>query len=152
MRAGVLVAVASLVVGCATAVPAPPAPSPAPPTAAAQLLTEAQVAEAAGRQRAALALYGRVADEHPQDPAAADALQAIALLRVDSASPLRDYRLARPVLARLATDYPQSRWAPSARVWRNVLTELERCQDDATELRGTLDAMKRLDLELERRP
>lgn len=152
MTRGLVVALASVVVGCAATAPPSPAPSPPPLTAAAQLFAEGQAAQAAGKQRTALALYGRVADEHPSDPVAADALQAIVILRVDPASPLRDYRLARPVLARLTADHPQSRWAPAARAWRNVLTELERCQEEETQLRRTLDAMKRLDLELERRP
>jgi hypothetical protein len=111
---------------------------------------------AAGQTREAMAGYEAVVREHPGDPAAAEALHDLAMIRLEPGSPLRDRRAAQGLLRQLAKDYPDTRWGHEARAWRVLLRELDRCEVEATrrgadaeKLRQTLDAVKDSDLEVE---
>lgn len=145
---------------CVRPSPAPPVTAgPPPPTEAERALADGMAAVTADDDRVALRKLAAVVDAFPDDPAAAEALWMIGVLRVDPQSRVRDLRAARTVFARLAAEYPQSHVAAAARGWVAVLRDRDRCDEDAAALRDesarlreTVDAMRRLDLELERRP
>ena len=99
--------------------------------------------------REARNLYLRALRDFPDDPVAPRALYGLGQLRVDPKSPLRDYAVARTVFGRVATRYPSSAWAPQARAWHAVLTELLKHEADAARTRVDLERLKELDKELE---
>lgn len=146
-------------------VPTPPERIVAVPTAAERLVVRARALAAAGDGRAAQYLYQRVVREFPGDPAAAGALYALGRLSADPASGLRDYRAAHAAFSQLLAEYPESRWAPDARAWEATLGELLAREDEATrvklqlrwreaeaaELRGQVQQLRKVDLDLERR-
>jgi hypothetical protein len=136
----------------------PPLAAPQP-SAADRALDEARAAMTADEDRTAVRKLAAVVDGWPADPAAAEALWLIGLLRLDPQSRVRDPRAARAVFARLAAEHPGSPQAAGARAVLSVLRDGDRCDEDltalreeSTRLRDTVDAMRRLDLELERRP
>jgi hypothetical protein len=112
-----------------------------------------------GRPREAYARYEAIVRDHPNDPAAAEALHRMAMLRVEAGSPLRDRRTAQLLFRRLATDYGTTLSGREARAWRVLLREIDRCEAEATrrgadaeKLRQTLDSIRDSDLELEQHP
>ncbi|MCW5890821.1 MAG: hypothetical protein KIT14_09735 [bacterium] len=156
----VLLGIALFASACPRPPAAPPAPpSPPPPSEAERALGAARAALASDDDRQALRKLAAVVDGWPEAPAAAEALWLIGVLRVDPQSRVRDLRAARAVFARLAAEYPESPEAAAARGFVAVLRDRERCDEDVAALRAetarlreTVDAMRRLDLELERRP
>jgi TolA-binding protein len=146
-------ALAGLLVGLALAcgparVPEPVAP---PESVAQQELAQANELARANNPKQARDLYLKVAREYPTDPAAAEALYALGLLRASAKGPLRDYGAARVAFERVLDEHPQSARAPEARVWAAVLRELQRRQAETRRLRGDLERVKTLDMELEKR-
>jgi hypothetical protein len=154
VRAAVLVA--ALGAGACTAwLKPPPSSVDAEPAAT---LAKAHAEDEAGHADVAVGLYERVAHAHPGTPAAADALHALVVLRLDPDSPVRDRRAAETALARLVADYPRTRSAAEGRAWRVLLRRLSRCETEAAQrgadlqkLRETLDSLKDSDLDLEQR-
>jgi len=140
-------------------------PTEVVPTQAERLVVRARALAVAGDGRAAQYLYQRVVREFPGDPAAAGALYALGRLSADPASGLRDYRAAHAAFSQLLAEYPESRWAPDARAWQATLGELLAREDEATrvklqlrwreaeaaELRGQVQQLRKVDLDLERR-
>lgn len=114
---------------------------------------------AAGRFREATAQYEAIVKNDPKDPAAAEALHRLVMLRLEPGSPLRDRRAAQANLRRLATEYGSTLPGREARAWRTLLGQLDRCETEAArrgadveKLRQTLESIKDSDLELEQRP
>ncbi len=112
-----------------------------------------------GRLREASARYETIVKEHPEDPAAAEALHRLAMLRMEPGSPLRDRRAAQAHLRRLAVEYGSTLQGREARAWRTLLGQLDRCEAEAArrgadveKLRQTLESIKDSDLELEQHP
>lgn len=125
---------------------------------AVRAITHADDLARRGQARAALAAYERVLREHPGDPAEAAALYGVGRLHADPAGGVRDARAALRAFSRLLADYPESRWAPDARAWQAVLTDLiareadaARLKDEAAGLKTRIEQIRRTDLELERR-
>jgi hypothetical protein len=155
------VLVLALLAGACARPPAPPPATtgPPPPSEAERALADGLAAVAKSDDRAALRKLAAVVDGWPTDPAAAEALWMIGVLRVDPQSRVRDLRAARAVFARLASEFPQRPEAAAARGWVAVLRERDRCddelatlRDESARLRETVEAMRRLDLDVERRP
>jgi len=112
-----------------------------------------------GRLREAAARYEAVVRDYPKEPAAAEALHRLAMLRLEPGSSLRDRRAAQALLRRLSTEYASTLWGREARAWRGLLREIDRCAAEATrrgadaeKLRQTLDSIRDSDLELEQHP
>jgi hypothetical protein len=147
---------------CTTVRPAPwgrtETRDPGESRAAVRAITHADDLVRRGQARAALAAYERVLREHPGDPAGAAALYGVGRLHADPAGGVRDSRAALRAFSRLLADYPESRWAPDARAWQAVLTDLiareadtARLKDEAAGLKTRIEQLRRTDLELERR-
>ena len=133
-----------------------PHPPPASSPATSEALVEADRAALAGRPRDALSRYEAIVRDHPSDPAAAEALHRLVMLRLEPGSPLRDKRVAASLLRRLATEHGDTLVGREARTWRAVLHDLDECkvdsaknEADAERLRQTLDSVRDSDLELE---
>ena len=129
--------------------------SPSSPVAA-QALADADKAALAGRPREAGARYEGIVRDHPQDPAAAEALHRLAMMRLDPQSPLHDKRAAAALLRKLANEHGNTLAGREARTWRVLVRDLDRCEvestrneADAEKLRQTLESIKDSDLELE---
>ncbi len=149
--------------GCSSV--APLAPLQSAPSAAAQLVARADGFAQSGDRRGAQYLYQQVVREFPNDPAAATALYRVGRLESDPTSDVRNYRAAYASFTRLATEYPDSPWAPDARVWQAILADLISREDEAArirqqlrwreeeaaELRHQIQQLKSVDLSLERR-
>jgi outer membrane protein assembly factor BamD (BamD/ComL family) len=153
VRAAVLAA--ALVAGACTSWLRPHPSADAEPAAT---LAKAHAEDDAGHTDVAVGLYERVAHDHPATPAAAEALHALVVLRLDPDSPARDRHAAESALARLVADYPKTRTAAEGRAWRVLLRRLSRCEveaarrgADAQKLRETLDSLKDSDIDLEQR-
>ncbi len=141
-------AAALLLAGCTVA--HPPVTPPAAPSEAARLLARGDDLVRQGTARQAREVYQRVVHDHPDDPAAPQALYALGLLYVDPTSSVRDSRAAHTTFDRLLARYPGSPEARSARVWHALLGELERRTLEAERARADLERLKALDMELER--
>jgi hypothetical protein len=127
--------------------------------AARAALAQADRDAAEGRLREAATRYEAIVREDPKDPAAADALHRLAMLRLEPGSPIRDRRAAQALLRRLAIEHPRTLSGREARVWRGLLREIDRCEAEATKrgadaekLRQTLDSIRDTDIELEQHP
>lgn len=116
-----------------------------------RIVVQADVAARAGDPRRARDLYQEVLRNHPDDDTGPRALYGLGLLYVDPESQLRDYAAARRLFARLATRYPQSAWTREARAWQATLGDLLREEAQAARLRGDMQKLKELDLEVEGR-
>jgi tetratricopeptide (TPR) repeat protein len=145
-RACTAVAVAGLVAGCGVGSPWRHAPADGP----ARQVARAEDLAQDGKPREARALYEQVLKGHPDDPVAAEALYGLGRLQVEP-GPEQNYRAARATFARVIADYPETRWAREAAAWRAVLNELERRDAETTKLRGDLERLKQLDIQMERR-
>jgi hypothetical protein len=128
----------------------------APSPVASQALAEADRAALGGRPREALTRYEAIVRDHPEDPAAAEALHRLVMLRLEPGSPLRDKRIAASLLRRLANEHEHTLAGREARTWRALLRDLDRCEvestrneADAEKLRQTLESIKDSDLEQE---
>lgn len=136
-------------------------PLTSPPAELAMVAADSELA--GGRTRTAVEQYDRIVRDYAGQPAAAQALHMLVVLRLDPQSGVRSRRAANAALARLAADYPETGWAREARAWQSLLRqidrgarEVERCQseagrlgEDAEHLRQTLEELKDSDLELE---
>jgi hypothetical protein len=146
----------------------------------AQLLTRADQLVNDGQPTAARDLYTRAAGEPGSDDVHAAALYNLARLHVDPSSGLRDYRTAQRTFERLLVEYPNSAWTIEARAWRATLSDMlmrqieasrlrdevsklksdlharqaetTRFREEASKLKADLQRLKRIDLDLERRP
>jgi hypothetical protein len=125
-------------------------------SAASGELAEADRAALGGQPRDAASRYEAIVREHPSDPAAAEALHRLVMLRLEPGSPIRDRRVAATLLRRLANEHGDTLVGREARTWRAVLRDLDRCEvestrneADAEKLRQTLESIKDSDLELE---
>jgi TolA-binding protein len=127
------------------------APVP-PPTIAEQQLAQANELARSKEPRRARDLYLKIARDYPTDPAAAEALYALGLLRIEAKGPLRDYSAARVAFNRVVSEHPGSPRAAEARTWSMLLHELQKHEREAARLRGDLERVKALDMELEQRP
>ncbi len=132
----------------------PHARTPSPATA--QALADADQAALAGRARDAASRYEAIVRDHPTDPAAAEALHRLVMLRLEPGSPVHDRRAAAQLLRRLATEHPDTLVGREARTWRVVLQTLDKCEVEAArsgadveKLRQTLESVKDSDLESE---
>lgn len=137
----------------------------APPTPAARSLRQADSLAREGRPSDAGALYAKIQEEFPQDPAAPQALYRLGVLQADPMNPLKDYRAARATFTRLLAEYPRSPWDTDARAWQATITELllredearrigqrlKKTEDDLLRVRTGLERLKQTDLESERR-
>jgi tetratricopeptide (TPR) repeat protein len=140
------------------AVTGAPAPGEAPAARArtAQRADPALLVERAveltreGRPLAARDLYERVVREYPDDTARAGALFGLGLLHSDPTGPLRDYRAAYAIFGRLLAEHPRSRWEADARLWRSMLNEIFAREDETVRLRGQLQRLKRIEVELDK--
>jgi hypothetical protein len=143
--------------------PAAPRPPERPATTPIQLVARAGTLAREGRVLAARDLYRQVIDGPPGDPARPRALWELARLQGDPASPVRDYRAGVAGFDRLLLEYPRSEWEGDARAWRTLLAELIAREDDnarlraqsaeeIARLRAQLQRLKKIDVELERRP
>lgn len=132
----------------------PHARTPNPVTA--QALADADQAALAGRARDATTRYEAIVRDHPSDPAAAEALHRLVMLRLEPGSPVHDRRAAAQLLRRLATEHGDTLVGREARTWRALLQNLDKCEveaarsgADADKLRQTLESVKDSDLESE---
>jgi TolA-binding protein len=103
-----------------------------------------------GKLLAARELYDRVVREYPDEPARAGALFGLGLLYADPASSLRDYRAAYATFGRVLAEHPRSRWEAHARIWRAMLRELFVREDEAVRLRGQIQRLKRIEVDLDK--
>jgi TolA-binding protein len=103
-----------------------------------------------GRLLAARELYDRVVREYADDPARPGALFGLGLLYADPASSLRDYRAAYATFGRVLAEHPRSRWEADARIWRAMLRELFVREDEAVRLRGQIQRLKRIEVDLDK--
>ena len=142
-RAVVLV----VVTGCAWLRPALP-PDGDDPT---RQVTRADDLAHGGSPRAARALYRKVLREHPNTPAAGEALYRLGRMYVDPASSLHDWSSAQIAFSRLVNEHPDGPHVDEGRAWLAVLDDLLRSQADARRLRADLERLKELDMEQERR-
>ena len=89
--------------------------------------------------------------DYPDDPARAGALFGLGLLHADPTGPLRDYRGClrdlRPPPRRVSAQ-PLGR---RRRLWRATLHELFVREEETARLRGQLQRLKRIEVELDRR-
>jgi tetratricopeptide (TPR) repeat protein len=120
-------------------------------SAAAQLVARADDLVRDARPGAARDLYDRVASEATRDAVHAWALYHLARLYVDPASGLRDYRAAQAAFERLLTEYPKGEWEADARAWQAALADLRMREVEAARVKGDLQRLKRIDLNLERK-
>jgi hypothetical protein len=114
-----------------------------------RLVVQAEVAARARDTRRARDLYQEVLRNDPGDALEPRALYGLALLHVDPDSRVRDYATARRLFGQLASRHPDSAWAREARAWRATLDDLFRQETEAARLRGDMDRLKALDLEME---
>ena len=135
------------------------------PAPAARLLEQAETLAREGSSGPAQALYVKIRDDFPQDPAAAGALYHLGVLQADPTNALKDYRAARATFTRLLAEYPRSPWDVDARAWQATLTDLllreeesrrvtqrlRKAEDDLIRVRTGLERLKQTDLETERR-
>lgn len=146
-----LVAVLTLVVGCATSRQSSSVGRE--PSAVALLVARADGLARAGDGRAAEYLYQRVVRESPGDPAAADALYRLGRLEADPTGGVRNYRAALAAFSQLLAEHPESRWAPEAQAWQALLSDLLTREDEIARtqmrLRGREEEMARLRLQLQ---
>src|SRR5262245_54083840 len=150
MRGLVLLLLLSSAIGCAQwRIPTRQPPASVSP--AVDLLAEAD-GLASRKPQEARRLYREVLRQKPSDEIAAEALYGLARLRLDPASPLKDYRVALVTLAQLRARYPRSRRALDARAWEAALGEIDRCELERGRLKTDLDRMKETDFELEGEP
>lgn len=151
LASGLLLTALALAVGCTTARRSSSVDGE--PSAVALLVARAGGLARAGDGRAAEYLYQRVVRESPADPAAADALYGLGRLETDPTSGVRNHRAALAAFSRLLTEYPESRWAPEARAWQAVLSELLAREDEVVRtqmrLRGREEEAARLRLQLQ---
>jgi hypothetical protein len=117
-----------------------------------RLVVEAEVAARGRDTRRARDLYQEVLRRDAGDDVEPRALYGLALLHVDPDSRLRDYAAARRLFGQLASRHPDSPWAREARAWRATLDDLLRQEADAARLRGDMDRLKAMDLEMEDQP
>lgn len=103
-----------------------------------------------GRPLAARELYERVIRDYPDDPARAEALFGLGLVHCEPGGTLRDYRAAYTTFGRLLAEHPRSRWNADARRWRAMLGEVLARDEEAVRLRGQLERLKRIEVELDR--
>jgi tetratricopeptide (TPR) repeat protein len=103
-----------------------------------------------GKPQAARELYDRVVREYPDEPVRAGALFGLGLLYADPSSSLRDYRAAYASFGRILAEHPRSRWEANARLWRAMLHELFVREDEAVRLRGQLQRLKRIEVDLDK--
>lgn len=122
----------------------------------AQALADADKTALAGRPREAASRYEAIVRDHPEDPAAAEALHRLAMMRLDPGSTIHDKRAATALLRKLASEHGNTLVGREARVWRALLRDLDRCEvestrneADAEKLRQTLESIKDSDLEQE---
>jgi hypothetical protein len=150
MRRFALLLLLSSAIGCAQW----QLPSRRPPASASPVVVRLAEADglAASKPQEARRLYREVLRQKPPDEMAAEALYGLARLRLDPASPLKDYRVAAVTLAQLRARYPRSRRALDARAWQAVLGEIDRCELERGRLKTDLDRMKEADFELEGEP
>jgi hypothetical protein len=148
-----LVVVVPLVVACEGGW-RPHSGTPNPATS--QALADADQAALAGRARDATTRYEAIVHEHPTDPAAAEALHRLIMLRLEPGSPVHDRHAATQLLRRLATEHPDTLVGREARTWRTLLQSLDKCEveaarsgADADKLRQTLESVKDSDIESE---
>jgi hypothetical protein len=127
--------------------------------AADHALTAADQEALAGRSARAIRAYETIVKQHPGTPHAAEALHRLGMLRVEPGSSARDRRTAQAHFRKLAAEYRNTLPGREARAWRNLLSELDRCEIEATKrgadaekLRQTLDSIRDSDLELEQAP
>ena len=116
----------------------------------AQLVERAVELAHEGMPLAARNLYERVVREYPDDPARAGALFGLGQLHSDPNGPLRDYRAAYAIFGRLLAEHPRSRWEADARLWRAMLHELFVREDETARLRGQLQRLKRIEVDLDK--
>jgi tetratricopeptide (TPR) repeat protein len=114
-----------------------------------RLVVQADVAARADDARRARDLYQEALRKDPGDEVGPRALYGLALLHVDPDSRLRDYPAARRLFGQLVTRYPHSAWTREARAWRATLGDLVRQEADAARLRGDMERLKALDVEME---
>jgi len=129
-----------------------------PPTTD-DVLAQPEADLAAGRPRSAVAAYERIAHDYAGQDVAAHALHDLAVLRLDPRGGVHDRKAAQALLARLVTEYPDTRWGREARAWRLLFRSIDHCEAEATQLgsdaerlRQTIDSLKDSDLELEQHP
>jgi hypothetical protein len=118
-------------------------------SASERLVVEAEVAARARETRRARDLYQEVLRQEAGGNVEPRALYGLALLYVDPDSRLRDYTAARRLFGQLASRHPDSAWAREARAWRATLDDLLRQEAEAARLRGDMDRLKAIDLEME---
>ena len=141
----------------ASAVAGPPSPPPAPPPVPSsrvadpvQLVTRANEFARDGMPLAARELYERVIRDYPEHPVRAGALFGLGQLQADPAGPLRDYRVAYLTFGRVFAEHPRSRWEAEARLWRGLLNELLSRDDETHRLRGQLQKLRRIEVDLDK--
>lgn len=116
-----------------------------------RLLVRADRLAAERRGPAARDLYEHVLRRHQGEPERAAALYGLGRVQADPAGGIRDYRAAHATFSRLLADYPESRWATDARIWRATLGELLAREEESVRLKARIERLKRIDLDLERR-
>jgi hypothetical protein len=136
------------------------------PSQAEQTVRRAELLLLEGNAKAARDLYARVVVVEPlSEPARPEALYRLGVLQADPASGLRDYRAARATFTQLLVEHPRSRWNADARAWQATLNDLlmreeearrasqrlQRSDEDGKRAKGTIERLKQLELEQERR-
>ena len=129
-----------------------PLVGPAEPSPAQQELAAANELARGKDPRKARDRYLKIARDYPTDPAAAEALYALGLLRIEAKGAFRDYDAARVAFNRVLSEHPHSARSAEAHAWTTLLRELQKQEREAARLRGDLERVKKLDMELEQRP
>lgn len=148
---GALIAFAVLVAasGCSTG---RPGSSPlSRPSEAERTVRRAALLTLDGDGTAARDLYARVIREDADDPASTEALYRLGILLVSPTSGIRDYRAAHLIFTRLLTERPGSPWDVESRAWQVALGDMLAQEAETKRLKGLIQRLRQVDLDLERR-